>query len=121
MKTVVVLFIKSFATNKKTIRKFPDSPWNPCLESALECEPPPPFDPEAEKFCLGREGFYTDPGDCQSYFYCFDKGMKLKFSIVKLIQKGQHGQRMYCPPGTAWHPRLLVSTKKYISFFEVVP
>ena len=32
-------------------------------------------DPEAMNFCQGKaEGFYENPRDCASYFFCWNKG-----------------------------------------------
>ena len=34
-----------------------------------------PHDPEAMAFCQGREdGYYSNPKDCGSYFFCWNNG-----------------------------------------------
>merc|ERR1712141_688595 len=53
-----------------------------------------PHDPEAMAFCQGREdGYYSNPKDCGSYFFCWNNG--------------HTGDKYFCAPGLAWHQRLL--------------
>ena len=49
---------------------------------------------------LGKpDGFYQDVKDCASYFFCWNSG--------------KYGDKMYCAPGTVFHPRLLECTWPY--------
>ena len=68
--------------------------------AALSMAQDTPHDPEAQAFCEGKqEGYYANPKDCGSYFFCWNQG--------------KYGDKMYCAPGTVFHPRLLECTWPY--------
>lgn len=42
---------------------------------ALSMAQDTPHDPEAQAFCEGKkEGYYANPKDCGSYFFCWNNG-----------------------------------------------
>lgn len=43
--------------------------------AALSMAQDTPHDPEAQAFCEGKqEGYYANPKDCGSYFFCWNQG-----------------------------------------------
>lgn len=43
--------------------------------AALSMAQDTPHDPEAQAFCEGKkEGYYANPKDCGSYFFCWNNG-----------------------------------------------
>merc|ERR1712198_396623 len=70
------------------------------LFALARAEDETPHDPEAMDFCQGKpEGFYQNVKDCQSFFFCWDNG--------------HYGDKLYCAPGTTFHPRLLTCDWPY--------
>ena len=53
-----------------------------------------PHDPEAMAFCQGREdGYYSNPKDCGSYFFCWNNGKYVTFEVGDLIASKEIRQR----------------------------
>ena len=45
-----------------------------------------PHDPEAMAYCQGRpDGYYSNPKDCGSYFFCWNNGMYMRVKVISVI------------------------------------